>query len=75
MTDTCKFCVHKRMVPNPQTKSLEVVCTRYPPQLYMFPTQNGLAGMVKYPNISDDFISCGDFEHPELVNTDPPFDS
>jgi hypothetical protein len=63
--DTCRHCVHRTVLPNPQTKELASYCTRNPPQAVGVATSQGIAIVSTYPPISPEWASCGELELPE----------
>jgi hypothetical protein len=63
--DTCRSCVHRTVLPNPQTKELTSYCTRNPPHALGIATAQGVALVTVYPAISPEWASCGELELPE----------
>lgn len=71
---TCKDCVFNQGSINHQTKEMQRQCTRYPPNMYMIPTAQGIVGQVTYPMINNDFLACGEYydgedsDNPEIAH-------
>ena len=71
---TCNDCVHRTVLPNPQTRELTSYCTRHPPTVFGVAAPNGIALVTTYPPVSMDNASCGEWEREEEpFNTEEPF--
>ena len=75
MAATCDLCLFHKLMLRPGGKgSSELIhcCTYRPPQLFCVGTNAGFAMLTSYPEITQDWPSCGDYdtksERPLAIN-------